>query len=110
MLDVALAEVFRARSRTAWRALAVAGALSVTLLFEGFRLGLDRQMAAPAAGLPAPLVALQEGASQVVGLRSDLPQAARAGVEEIPGVSAAHPLVAVPVIFERAARSLAGTR
>ena len=81
--------------------LAIGAALSLTLLFEGFRLGLDWQMAAPASALAVPLVALEAGARHFVGLRSDLPQAARTEVESVVGVREAHPLVVVPVIFER---------
>ena len=76
----------------------------MTLLFEGFRLGLDRQMAMPAASLGAPLVAVEEGAKHVVAIRSNIPQAARAAVEAIPGVHAAHPLVSIPVIFKMGER------
>ena len=104
MIDVALAEVFRAPTRTTLRVMAVGAAVSVTLLFEGFRLGIDRQMATPAASLPASLVVIEAGAKHLVGLRSNLPQASRADVERVPGVAAAHPLVSVPVIFVRGLR------
>lgn len=104
MIDVALAEVLRAPARTALRMLAVGAAMSVTLLFEGFRLGVDRQMATPAAALPAALVVLEAGAKHLVGLRSNLPQAARADLERVAGVAAVHPLVSVPVIFTHGAR------
>lgn len=99
MTSTGLAEVLRAPTRTVLRTLAIGGALSVTLLFEAFRLGVDRQMAMPAASLPAPLVVVEKGAKHVVGIRSNLPQSARAAVEALPGVRAAHPLVSVPVIF-----------
>ena len=104
MTSTGLAEVLRAPTRTALRTLAIGGALSVTLLFEAFRLGVDRQMAMPAASLPAPLVVVEKGAKHVVGIRSNLPQSARAAVEALPGVRAAHPLVSVPVIFNYAGR------
>ena len=61
-------------------------------------------MAMPAASLPAPLVVIEKGAKHVVGIRSNLPQSARAAVEALPGVRAAHPLVSVPVIFTYAGR------
>ena len=104
MTSTGLAEILRAPGRTALRTLAIGGALSVTLLFEAFRLGVDRQMAMPAASLPAPLVVVEKGAKHVVGIRSNLPQSARAAVEALPGVRAAHPLVSVPVIFTYAGR------
>jgi putative ABC transport system permease protein len=103
-MDIALAEVLRAPTRTAFRVLAVGGAVSLTLLFEGFRLGMYRQMATPAAALPAPLVAVEEGAKHFVGVRSNLPQSARAAVEAVRGVRAAYPLVALPVIFNHDGR------
>jgi ABC-type antimicrobial peptide transport system permease subunit len=102
--NTGLAEVLRAPTRTVLRTLAIGGALSVTLLFEGFRLGVDRQMSMPAASLPAPLVVVEKGAKHVVGIRSNLAQSARAAVEALPGVRAAHPLVSVPVIFTHGAR------
>lgn len=104
MIDVAFAEIVRAPARTALRVLAVGAAVSVTLLFEGFRLGIDRQMAAPAASLPAALVVLEAGAKHVVGLRSSLPSSVRAEVERVAGVAATHPLVSLPVIFSQGAR------
>ncbi len=104
MTSTGLAEVLRAPTRTVLRTLAIGGALSVTLLFEGFRLGVDRQMSMPAASLPAPLVVVEKGAKHVVGIRSNLPQSARAAVEALPGVRAAHPLVSVPVIFTHGQR------
>jgi len=104
MLGVALAEVLRSPYRTALRALAVGGAICVTLLFEGFRLGMDRQMATPAGALPADLVALEEGAKHFVAVRSNLPQSARSAIEAIPGVKRVHPLVSVPVIFKHGGR------
>ncbi len=103
-MDIAFAEVFRSPTRTALRVLAIGGAISLTMLFEGFRLGMYRQMAAPAAALPAPLVAVEEGAKHFVAVRSNLPQAARAAVEAVPGVRAAYPLVTVPFIFKRGVR------
>jgi hypothetical protein len=104
VVDIALAEVLRRPARTALRTLSIAAAVAVTLLLEGFRLGVDRQMAAPASALPAPLVAIEKGATHFVGLPSRLPQAARAAIEGSPGVAAAHPLVSVPVIFETRGR------
>jgi putative ABC transport system permease protein len=104
MLGVALAEVWRSPSRTALRALAIGGAVSITLLFEGFRLGMDRQMAGPAASLPATLVAVEEGAKHFLAVRSDLPQSARSAIEAIAGVKSVHPLVSVPVIFAHEGR------
>ena len=104
MTSTGLAEVLRTPTRTALRTLAIGGALSVTLLFEAFRLGVDRQMSMPAASLPAPLVVVEKGAKHVVGIRSNLPQSARAAVEAIPGVRGAHPLVSVPVIFTHGER------
>jgi putative ABC transport system permease protein len=104
VIDIAMAEIVRKPGRTALRTFSIAAAVAVTLLFEGFRLGVDRQMAAPARSLPAPLVAIEKGASHFVALPSRLPQATRAAIERSPGVAAAHPLVSVPVIFETAGR------
>ena len=99
MRSVALAEVLRAPGRSLLRALAVGGALSLILLFEGFRLGIDRQMAEQASRLPADLIVAERGVGHFVGLRSTLPQATRSAVEAVPGIRATHPLLTLPVIL-----------
>jgi putative ABC transport system permease protein len=104
VIDVAVAELTRAPAKTALRVLALGAAMSVTLLFEGFSVGVDQQMATPAGSLPATLVILEAGAKHLIGIRSNLPQSARADVERIPGVAATHPLVSVPVIFVHGGR------
>jgi predicted lysophospholipase L1 biosynthesis ABC-type transport system permease subunit len=81
--------------------LVVAAAIALVLVFEGFRVGLYAQVRSFPQGLPADLVAAQRGVSNILGARSVLPQSARAEVETVRGVKAAHPLGGMPVIYSR---------
>ena len=93
------------RGRTVLSILAVAAAIALVLVFEGFRVGLYAQVRSFPQGLPADLVAAQTGVSNILGARSVLPQSARAEVEAVRGVKAAHPLGGMPVIYSRGDQS-----
>jgi hypothetical protein len=91
--------------RTALSTLAVAAAITLVLVFEGFRVGLYHQVRAFPEGMPADLIATQAGVSNILGARSVLPQSARADVQAVPGVKAAHPLGGTPIIYTKGTRS-----
>lgn len=93
------------RGRTVLSIVVVAAAIALVLVFEGFRVGLYEQVRAFPEGLPADLIAAQAGVSNILGARSVLPQSARADVEAVPGVKAAHPLGGMPVIYSRGEQS-----
>lgn len=85
--------------------LAVVGAITLILVFEGFRVGLYRQVSRFPAELPGDLVATQKGVSNVLGARPMLPQDARLRVEGVPGVKKAHPLGGLPLIYSDGERA-----
>jgi len=91
--------------RTTLSVAAVGAAVALVLVFQGFRAGLYAQARAFPEGLPADLVATQAGVSGILGSRSVLPQSARAEIEAVPGVRAAHPLAGMPAIYSRGTES-----
>ncbi len=88
--------------RTALTCGAVASALAVILLLEGFQTGLLVQLKNVALNRNADLIVAQAGVSNFVASRSLLPQLSRERIESIGGVVEAHPMTMVPVIYEQA--------
>jgi len=86
---------------------ALAAVIAVILIFEGFLEGLVAQSRAAVLDRGADLIVTQAGVRNLTLARSILPQSARSEVEAIDGVSVAHPLTGIPVIYvegdERAA-------
>ena len=93
--------------RTVFTGFALAAVIAVILIFEGFLEGLVAQSRAAVLDRGADLIVTQAGVRNLTLARSILPQSARSEVEAIDGVSVAHPLTGIPVIFvegdERAA-------
>jgi len=81
---------------------AIASALAVILLLEGFQFGLLVQLKNVALNRGADLVVAQTGVNNFVAARSLLPQLSRERIESIEGVVEAHPITMVPVIYEQA--------
>ena len=80
---------------------AIASALAVILLLEGFQTGLLIQLKNVALNRGADLIVAQAGVTHFVASRSLLPQLSRERIESIEGVVEAHPITMVPVIYER---------
>jgi len=87
--------------RTMITTFAIAGALAVVLLLEGFLSGLYIQLKNVSLNRGADLIVAQSGVSNFVASRSLLPQLSRRRVEAIEGVVEAHPFIMVPVIYEK---------
>ncbi len=87
--------------RTLLTCVAIAGALTVILLLEGFQSGLLVQLKNVALKRGADLIVAQAGVSNFVASRSLLPQLSRQRIEAIDGVKEAHPITMVPVIYEK---------
>ena len=87
--------------RTGLTCVAVASALAVILLLEGFQTGLLVQLKNVALNRNADLIVAQAGVSNFVASRSLLPQLSRERIESIEGVVEAHPMTMVPVIYEK---------
>lgn len=106
VLYLAYKELLRNRGRAGLTVVAVASAISIVLLFEGFHAGvLDRLHRFPAQ-LPADLVVVQQGVDNFTITRSALRQMTRDEVEAVDGVEIAHPLLVLPVIFDHGPRSI----
>jgi len=80
---------------------AIASALAVILLLEGFQSGLLMQLKNVALNRGADLIVAQSGVSNFVASRSLLPQLSRERIEAVEGVVEAHPITMVPVIYEK---------
>jgi len=81
---------------------AIASALAVILLLEGFQSGLLIQLKNVALNRGADLIVAQSGVTNFVASRSLLPQPSREQIEAVDGVVEAHPITMVPVIYEQA--------
>ncbi len=81
---------------------AIASALAVILLLEGFQSGLLIQLKKVALNRGADLIVAQTGVTNFIASRSLLPQLSRQRIEAIEGVVEAHPITMVPVIYEQA--------
>ena len=89
------------RPRTILTCVAIASALAVILLLEGFQSGLLLQLKNVALNRGADLIVAQRGVSNFIASRSLLPQLSRERIEAIDGVITAHPITMVPVIYEK---------
>lgn len=87
--------------RTSLTMLAIASALALIMLLEGFQTGLLQQLKNVALNRGADLIVAQSGVSNFVATRSLLPQLSRERIESIPGVKAAHPITMFPVIYSQ---------
>lgn len=80
---------------------AIASALAVILLLEGFQSGLLLQLKNVSLNRGADLIVAQSGVSNFVASRSLLPQLSRKRIEAVDGVVEAHPITMIPVVFEK---------
>jgi putative ABC transport system permease protein len=87
--------------RTGLTCVAIASAIAVILLLEGFQSGLVVQLEKVAVNRGADLIVTQAGVTNFIGSRSLLPQLSRQKIESIDGVREAHPITMVPVIYEQ---------
>jgi putative ABC transport system permease protein len=90
--------------RSLMRACAIASVLAVILLLEGVYAGQLVQLEATVMNRRADLIVAQSGVSNMIAVRSVLPQYARQDVESVEGVSEAHPLAGIALIYEQGDR------
>lgn len=107
MVTLAFSQLRSDLSRSVLTCIGIAAVLAVILVLQGFRDGLDSQLRSIALERGADLVATQAGVENMVGARSVIPQMARAQVEAVEGVHQAHPMTALPVIYEKDGRKSA---
>jgi putative ABC transport system permease protein len=77
---------------------------AVILIFQGFQQGLSTQLRSVALQRGADLIATQAGVRNMIGARSVIPQMVRGQVESVEGVRIAHPITALPLIYEKEGR------
>jgi putative ABC transport system permease protein len=87
------------RSRTLLSVLAVAAAITLVIVLEGFKAGVYEQVRTYRERLPAPLVALPAGAATITFARAGIPQEVQESLARVSGVEAVRPLVSAPLIF-----------
>ena len=87
--------------RTLITALALAAVVAVILVLEGFEQGQYFQMSRIVLNRGGDLIVMQSGVSNFIAVRSSVPQLSRSEVEAVNGVVNAHPITAVPVIYEK---------
>ena len=71
--------LLREPGRALLSVLAVSSAIALVLVFEGFRTGLYQEIRAFPGAMPADLIAMQPGVSNLLGARSVLPVSATRG-------------------------------
>ncbi len=86
--------------RTLLTSFALGDVFAVILVLGGFELGQYAQLQKAVLDRGADLIVAQAGVSNMIAVRSTLPQLSRRHVEAVDGVSSAHPLTALPVIYE----------
>jgi ABC-type antimicrobial peptide transport system permease subunit len=93
--------------RSALVCVGIAAVFAVMLLLQGFQQGLNTQLRNVALERDAHLIATQAGVRNMIGVRSVIPQMARAQVESVQGVTVANPMTALPLIYEKDSRKSA---
>jgi len=89
-------------SRTLMRGGAIAAVVAVILVLEGFYAGQLVQLRNTSLNRGGDLIVLQAGVSNMIAVRSVLPQFSRQDVEVVNGVASAHPLTTIALIYEQA--------
>ncbi len=90
--------------RSALTCAGIAAVFAVILIFQGFQQGLSTQLRSVALQRGADLIATQAGVRNMIGARSVIPQMVRGQVESVEGVRIAHPITALPLIYEKEGR------
>jgi putative ABC transport system permease protein len=86
--------------RTALRIAAISSIVAVILIVEGVYAGQLIQLRNTVMQRGADLIVAQAGVSNLIAVRSVLPQFTRSEVEAVEGVSGAHPLTGIALIYE----------
>lgn len=101
MLRLAWKQIQLDRLRTLLTALALGAVVAVILVLQGFEQGQYYQLARAVLDRGGDLIVTQAGVSNMIAVRSSIPQLARGEVEAVDGVSVAHPITAFPVIYDK---------
>lgn len=86
--------------RSLLTAIALGSVIAVILILEGFEQGQYYQLERLVLNRKSDLIAAQAGVRNFIAVRSSIPQLSRGEVESVNGVINAHPITAIPVIYE----------
>ena len=101
MIKLAVKQLFLDKLKTALTIFALAALIAVIFILEGFEQGQYYQLKQLVLNRNADLIATQTGVKNFIATRSVIPQLARAEIEAVPGVVAAHPITAIPIIYNK---------
>ena len=87
--------------RTILTAIALGSVIAAILILEGFEQGQYYQLERMVMNRRSDLIVTQAGVKNFIAVRSSIPQLARNEVESVEGVKNAHPITALPVIYEK---------
>jgi len=85
--------------RTILTSVALGSVIAVILILAGFEQGQYHQLEQIVLHRKADLIVTQAGVNNFIAVRSSIPQLARAKVEAVDGVINAHPITAIPIIY-----------
>jgi len=101
MFMFALRQLQLDKVRTLLTGIALGSVIAVILVLKGFEQGQYFQLRQLVLNRHADLVVAQSGVNNFIAVRSSIPQLARAKVEAVEGVIEAHPLTAIPIIYNK---------
>lgn len=91
-------------ARTVITSLAMAAVIGLILVLDGFQEGLYEQLRMTVTNRGADLILTQAGMSNLIAVRSIIPQLTRLDVESVEGVKSAHPLTSISTIYRKNGR------
>jgi len=103
MIKLVLRQLLLDKGNTVITLLALSAAVAVIVILLGFEQGQYQQLKFASLNRGADLIAVQSNIKNFVATRSVIPQQARAQIESIAGVIAAHPITTLPVIYKHGA-------
>lgn len=101
MFILAWRQLHYEKERALLTAVALGAIIAVILVLEGFEQGQYFQLKQIVLKRGADLIATQSGVTNFIAVRSSIPQMVRKDVEDVPGVIEAHPITAVPIIYNK---------
>lgn len=100
MLRLVLKQMRYDRTNTGLTVLALAAAIAVVVVLQGFEQGQYMQLQRVVWNRGSDLIAVQAKVRNFIATRSVIPQLVRQQVEETPGVVEVHPLTTLPIIYK----------
>lgn len=101
MIALAFKQLRFDKLKTLLTVLALGSVICVILVLEGFEQGQYQQLKQIVLNRNAELIATQAGVKNFVATRSVIPQMSRAEIESVDGIKEAHPITAIPIIYNK---------